>query len=277
MSPTPLGIAKESQRPLLDRRRLVLTVLLLALAGIALANMTWLSLDFTSVLGEDIAVNVSGHKAAPGLTASGIVVVAAAIYLSIAGRVARYIALGVSALSALSIVGFAVSVLADPRTAVRTSFAEATGVSSVPEGVTVNLVGYAAIAVGILLLAATLWGFVAVRHWRVASSKYDRTAAAAGAAAGGPAGAAAGGLAGSQPDDPAASGDQGSDAPNADVDGPDSLAPDSERSDTGATRKRGSDATLRRGATGRPHDADDTDERALWDTLTQGSDPTEEH
>lgn len=267
MSPTPSGIAKESKRPLLDRRRLVLTILLLALAGIALANMTWLSLDFTSVLGEDIAVNVSGHKAAPGLTASGIVVVAAAIYLSIAGRVARYIALGVSALSALSIVGFAVSVLADPRTAVRTSFAEATGVSSVPEGVTVNLVGYAAIAVGILLLAATLWGFVAVRHWRVASSKYDRTAAAAGA----------GGLAGSQPDDPAAPGDQGSDAPNADVDGPDSLAPDSERSDTGAARKRGSDATLRRGATGRPHDADDTDERALWDTLTQGSDPTEEH
>lgn len=272
MSPTPSGIAKEPKRPLLDRRRLVLTILLLALAGIALANMTWLSLDFTSVLGEDIAVNVSGHKAAPGLTASGIVVVAAAIYLSIAGRVARYIALGVSALSALLIVGFAVSVLADPRTAVRTSFAEATGVSSVPEGVTVNLVGYAAIAVGILLLAATLWGFVAVRHWRVASSKYDRTAAADGAAAAG-----AGGLAGSQPDDPAAPGDQGSDAPNADVDGPDSLAPDSERSDTGAARKRGSDATLCRGATGRPHDADDTDERALWDTLTQGSDPTEEH
>lgn len=224
---------RDRKRRSLARKRAVIALLLLAVVAIVLANVTWLAVEHTSVLGNQIVVNVSGHKAAPGLTASGIVIVAAAIFLAISGRFSSYIALAIMGISALSIGAFSVSVLARPQDAIRTTFADATGISTVPDGIVVNLVGPALIAVAIILLAVVIWTWLSVSSWTVSSSRYERTGTA--------------GISASQ-----------------------------NLNDSVSNHAPSMGAALDRGVTGRPHDAQASDERALWDSLTLGADPTQD-
>lgn len=193
------------------RKSFVFALLACAVVAIAAANSAWLHVDTVSVLGQEIQVSSSGQSVSPGLTAAGLVAIAAALFLSISGRIGKYVALALALCSGVLMVVASVLVIKDPSGAIVTDFAEATGSDAVPDGVSIGPAAWVTVAVAIVLIGISLLGFIAARRWRTAGTKYDRA-------------------------------------------------------------ENSSEASA---SNGRPNDEIASDERGMWDSLTEGIDPSE--
>ncbi|WP_435300115.1 Trp biosynthesis-associated membrane protein [Timonella sp. A28] len=159
----------------MSRKTCVLTALVLAGLTIALAQVSWFSTTVTTVLGEDVVVQVSAHSAAPGITASSIVAVAAALLISLSGKIIRYVALSVLTISALTVVISAVGVLVSPRSAVRSQVEIATSTSFIPDDIAVYPTGYVVVVLGVLLCITGVMGIRGAHVWGRSTSRYERT------------------------------------------------------------------------------------------------------
>jgi len=230
-----------------------------AAALIAVANVTWFSTDVVSVLGNDQVISVTGQQVVPALSAAGIVAVAAGVFMALSGRISRYLALvlviGAGVLALLSSVG----AVRSPKQSIISEVAEQTGVDSLTAPVTVHAIAYVGAVMGAALVIVGIAGMFVVRAWGNSTSKYERT-------------------------EHSVSGTStiGETQAESNVDAskiaPPTATDTDQLSDSSGNRDRnpvqgaaGVPAVLE---TGRPHGEVESDERAMWDQLSQGIDPT---
>ncbi len=198
----------------ISRKRVVLSILVLAIVAISTANLTWFQVFTQSVLAQEISVHASGQDMSPGLTAAGLVAIASALFLSISKRIGSYIALSATALAGALIVFAAILVLADPIARFAGVYAEVTGADAVPENLVTLPWPYVTVAGGLLLVVSGVFALTQAGNWAQGSTKYD--------------------------------------APDVDAHSPQTTP-----------------------QAGRPVGENLTDERVLWDSLTEGVDPTD--
>jgi hypothetical protein len=148
-------------------------VLLVAAAATALVGVpSWLRATGSSALEGGVTVAVSGSQAAPGVVAAAIVLLAAAAAAGLAGRVARWVVVGVVAAAGAVVVGSVVGVLRDPGPAATAAVAARTGVSALTGQAVVTPWPWVALGMGLVdvLLAVVLargsarWGVTSRRH-----------------------------------------------------------------------------------------------------------------
>lgn len=156
------------------RKYFVFAILACAIIAVAAANSTWLEVGALSVLGKEISVTASGQDVSPGLTAAGLVAIAAALFLSISGRIGKYIALTLAGAAGVLVLIASIFVLNDPRGAIVTQFADATGSDAVPDSVTLGFPLWITVLAAVALIVVAFVGLVVARQWHVAGSKYDR-------------------------------------------------------------------------------------------------------
>lgn len=163
------------RRPRITRR--VVIVLGLVAAGIALLGVTrtWITVPPPASNVQLEALAVSGTDAAGAVLALAVVAVAAALAGTIAARIARPIVAVLQAIVGVGIVGFTVSVLADPQTAAQSSVSTQFGVQTVSGAdYSVSAWPWVSIVGGVLVVVAAALLLVAGRH-APTSHRYERT------------------------------------------------------------------------------------------------------
>ena len=146
------------------------TVVLLGVAAGLLALLTtlpvWVRATTSSALSAVVPVAAPGTDAAPAATAGALVVVAAALALTLAGRVGSRVVGVVLLLAGVVVTGSAVSVLSDPGPAASSADAEALGVGLLDEAATATVWPAVTAVLGLFVL---LLGVAALRQagrWR---------------------------------------------------------------------------------------------------------------
>jgi hypothetical protein len=171
-----------------SRRTAIWVLLLLGGSTLATAVPTWLSTTGATALDPQVEVTVAGTSAAPGVSASALVLVAAALALGLVGRVGRWVVLAVAAASGVVATVSALGVALDPEPSARSAVADATGVTELTAPVDLTVAPWFAAALGVLTVLAVVWVAVGSRSWAGASTRHERatggTAPAASAAAG---------------------------------------------------------------------------------------------
>lgn len=258
------------------RGRWVLALLCLALLTGLAAAPTWVRAGGTSVLTGTVVVHVPGTRAAPGMIGAALALAAAGVALALAGRVGRWLVVTVVLACGALVVWSAAGVLRDPRPAARQAVAAATGVDHVVAAPALTAGPWVAVVTGVVVMFAGLVLARSSRSWAGPSRRHELLSPSAA----GPSGTAGQGRAGADPAprpapgaeawsaadraaaesgvgdsaDAAAAGQPGAHQSESGTPGPDPTAP-------GATRS----------VVGGP---DATDERAAWDALSRGEDPT---
>jgi uncharacterized membrane protein (TIGR02234 family) len=240
----------------------VLGIVLLALLAFGATTQTWLSVRLPQEAVQTPDITVAGSDAATPVTAFALVALAAALAVSIAGRIARWIIAVLLVLSGVGIAVSSASVALNPEAAAEPAIGAAIGVSGL-EGADVSATSmpWLAVLAGALLVLAAAWVVLAGRSWGM-NRRYDAGASRAVRPAAGS----------GQPGAPSPStGDVAPGVvPRADP-GPGS------RPDSGtavqADAARGAEGTG--SAPDRPRRATaHADEIDSWDELSRGNDPT---
>ncbi|MHA7283847.1 Trp biosynthesis-associated membrane protein [Arthrobacter sp. TMS2-4] len=166
-----------SERPAAGRftRRgtVVLGIVLLALLAFGTTTQTWLTVRLPQDAVQTPDLAIAGSDAATPVTAFALVALAAALAVSIAGRVARWIIAGILVLSGIGIAVSSAGVALDPSSAAEPAIGTAIGVSGLAGAdVTSTVMPWVAAAAGALLVLAALWVMLAGRTW-AASRRYD--------------------------------------------------------------------------------------------------------
>lgn len=163
----------------MTRRR---TVVFAALIGAALlmlsTTMTWVAaegLGDTSAVSE---VTVSGSEAADTVAAMGLVGLAGAVAVTIAGRIGRWIIAGLLLIASAMALYSSVGALIDPAAAAETVVGETTGTTTTAQNYQLGLGAFTATAGALLMLVASTVLLGVSHRWadRKASKKYSRTA-----------------------------------------------------------------------------------------------------
>lgn len=240
MSRRPADPRERHSRPpgrLLRRGSVVLGIVVLALVAFGSTTQTWLVVRLPQEAVQTPDLMIAGSDAATPVTAFALVALAAAIAVSIAGRVARWVIAVILVLSGLGIVLSSAGVALDPAAAAEPAIGTAIGVSGLPgAGSEATMLPWLAVAAGLLLVLAAVWVILAGRHWGT-DRRYARRAGAETDAPGTP---------------PAAPRPSTGDIPPGVVPG----------EDTGPSARAG------RGSTAH------ADEIDSWDELSRGNDPT---
>ncbi|WP_247828932.1 Trp biosynthesis-associated membrane protein [Arthrobacter antioxidans] len=263
----------------------VLGIVVLALLAFGATTQTWLTVRLPQDAVQTPDLAIAGSDAATPVTAFALVALAAALAVSIAGRVARWIIAVILVLSGVGITMSSAAVALDPSSAAEPAIGTAIGVSGLAGADAVpTAMPWVAAAAGVLLVLAAAWVVLAGRTWGI-NRRYDagasRTAHASPerAPADAPAPSTGDVPPGVVPDDARADAD--ADAPTAPPGGaPDAAvnptmdpgpAPDAESGST--TDEPAPDPDGRRSAQqarGSAH----ADEIDSWDELSRGNDPT---
>lgn len=161
-----------------SRRTAIWVLLLLGGATLAAAVPTWLSTTGATALDPEVEVTVAGTSAAPGVSASALVLVAAALALGLVGRVGRWVVLAVAAASGVVATVSALGVALDPEPSARSAVADATGVTELTAPVDLTVAPWLAAALGVLTVLAVVWVAVGSRSWVGASTRHERATGA---------------------------------------------------------------------------------------------------
>ena len=228
------------------RGRWVVALLLHAVLVGAAAVPTWVSAAGTSVLTGTVQVHVPGTRAAPGMVGAALALAAAGAALALAGRLGRWVVMTVVLLCGVVVAWSAVAVLVDPAPVARQAVAAATGVDHLVGTPRTTAAPWVATFGAVLVVACGIALGLSSARWSGTSGRHE----------------------------PA-------------------RAPAATRRDTapiaqgaGAVVGQGEDPTSARTAAGAPEAAPPPsrpapdershvpDERADWDALTRGEDPT---
>ncbi|MDF2806493.1 MAG: hypothetical protein K0S43_1439 [Cellulosimicrobium sp.] len=166
-----------------SRRTAIWVLLLLGGATLAAAVPTWLSTTGATALDPQVEVTVAGTEAAPGVSASALVLVAAALALGLVGRAGRWVVLAVAAASGVVATVSALGVALDPEPSARSAVADATGVTEVTAPVDLTVAPWLAAACGVLTVIAVVWVALGSRSWAGASTRHERASGATSPAA----------------------------------------------------------------------------------------------
>lgn len=161
-----------------SRARAVGVVALLGAAVLGTALPTWIHASTPTPTGNT-AVVVAGTSAAPGAASVGLVIIAAALVLGLAGRLVRIVTLvGVIAASLIGAATVA-AFLAAPEPVAATAAAELTSVRAITTPVSLTWWPYLSLAA--LTLSALIAGFLLTRlgAWEQVGRRYQRPTEAA--------------------------------------------------------------------------------------------------
>jgi hypothetical protein len=245
-------------------------VLLLLLAGVVglSALPTWVTATATAPVTGDVAVTVSGSQAAPGVVAAALVLLAAAGAVGLVGQFGRWVVVLVVAGAGVLVTSSALAARSGARTTAERLAADRTGVARLVDDPVVSVWPLVVAVLGVLVVLAAVALARASARWAPPSSRHER--AGAGSAVGsasagsrstgtadpGPTGAGAGGSTGSAATDGTGPTDPARPTPGTGPDPTAEPAPAAERPPAAA-----------------PAPTPD-DERATWDALSRGDDPT---
>ena len=169
-----------SRRTALTSRR---TVVLTALLGAALlmisTTMTWIAATGLGETSSVAEVEVPGSQAADTVAAMGLVGLAGAVAVTIAGRAGRWIIAALLLIASLMSLYASLGVLIDPAGAAESAVGEVTGTTTSAQDYQLGLGAWTATLGAALMLAASLVLGAVSHRWadRKASTKYSRTAA----------------------------------------------------------------------------------------------------
>ncbi|MHA7238856.1 Trp biosynthesis-associated membrane protein [Arthrobacter sp. TMS1-12-1] len=264
-----MSAAERSAQGRFTRRGMVvLGIVVLALLAFGATTQTWLTVRLPQEAVQTPDLAIAGSDAATPVTAFGLVALAAALAVSIAGRVARWIIAAILVLSGVGITLSSAAVALDPSAAAEPAIGTAIGISG-PAGAEAasTAMPWVAAAAGVLLVLAAAWVVLAGRTWGV-SRRYDAGASRAVHPAPGSPQAGApvpstgdvvpGVVPGVVPDGAGAGGGQDP-APDARTGGPESPTTPSEAGQAGSRPRQAS-----------AH----SDEIDSWDRISRGDDPT---
>lgn len=163
----------------LSARNTALLGVLGALLGLWTATRTWITVDVESGTVQVPQIIVAGSTAAASVTAVCVAVLAGALALLIAGKIARYIIGGITVLAGASVIASGISALANPQAAAASAVAEATGLTASAGDYAVSAWPTITVLAGVLIVLQGLLVLVISGRWKK-SSKYDRKVSTAG-------------------------------------------------------------------------------------------------
>lgn len=233
------------------RGRWVLLLLGLALVTWATAAPTWVSAGGSSVLTGTVLVRVPGARAAPGMVGAALALAAAGAALALAGRVGRWVVVAVTVACGGLIAWSAVGLLADPVPAARQAVATATGVDHVIAPVRTTAAPWSALGVAVLVVGCGVLLARASSRWAGPSSRHER-----------PVGA------------PEARLDTSVDAAAVTTEGPVVAEPGAAGPEPSPPTEHRRTVPRKDGDGAEPGGGEAPDERAAWDALSRGEDPT---
>ncbi|THJ67417.1 hypothetical protein E8P82_04760 [Arthrobacter echini] len=173
--PTPAGTGSgpQAQRRSVRRGSVVLGIVVVSLLAFGSTTQTWLTVALPQETVQSPDLMIAGSDAATPVTAFALVALAAAIAVSIAGRVARWIIAVILVLSGIGIVLSSAGVALDPAAAARPAIGAAIGVTT-PAGADASAtwLPWLAVVAGILLVLAAVWVVLAGRGWG-SNRRYD--------------------------------------------------------------------------------------------------------
>jgi uncharacterized membrane protein (TIGR02234 family) len=163
----------------LTARNTALFGVLGALLGLWTATRTWITVDVESGTVQVPQIIVDGSTAAASVTAVCVAVLAGALALLIAGKIARYAIGVITILAGASVIASGISALANPQAAAASAVAEATGLTMSAGEYAVSAWPAVTVVAGALIVLQGLLVLVISGRWKK-SSKYDRTVSTAG-------------------------------------------------------------------------------------------------
>lgn len=162
----------------MTRKSAVLATLLFGGVVLLSAIPVWVQASTVSALGPQLAVEVEGSRAAPGVLAAGLAVLAAGIAGGLVGRFGRWIVIAVLLLASGIVLGSGVAVVLNPRTSALAAAAEKTGVAQLTADPTLTVWPWVALAIGVVGLLLCLALVRTSANWATASKRHERDAAA---------------------------------------------------------------------------------------------------
>lgn len=260
------GAERTPPRRVMRRGIVVLGIVVLALLAFGSTTQTWLTVRLPQDAVQTPDLTIAGSDASTPVTAFALVALAAALAVSIAGRVARWIIAVILILSGVGIAFSSASVALDPAAAAEPAVGAAIGVSGLAGAeATASAMPWLAVVAGVLLVLAAAWVVFAGRTWGI-NKRYDAGASravrpAAGSTRPGAPVPSTGDVApGVVPEDPGASAGDAAAA---------GIEENGDPADTfpGGTGTAGPSA-------GRSRASAHADEIDSWDELSRGNDPT---
>lgn len=161
----------------MTRGRLVLSLLLLGVAGIGVGALPWLRITVPTVIARQ-DVDVSGTDAVPVLTAVCLAVLAAGLATAIGGVWLRRVAGVAAVVLGVLVAASSIALLLDPEPAALTVAGEVSGVAQIEGAVATTPWPYVAIVLGLAIAAAGVLVTLS-RASSAASRRFERDAAAA--------------------------------------------------------------------------------------------------
>lgn len=157
----------------MNRRAAVLAVLVAGAALLATTPVTWVRATTSTAVRERVDVLATGATAAPGVTAAGLLVVAAALALALARRWgAVVVAAGIGVGGVLAVVS-ALAVAADPDRVATAAARAATGVGVIDGVALVRPALWVAVLLGALVVLLGVVVGVVSRSWQRGPLQYD--------------------------------------------------------------------------------------------------------
>jgi hypothetical protein len=157
----------------ITRSRAVLALLGLGILVIFASGRPWLTVQAHTALDSGVVIYVRGTSAAPAAISAGFVIAAAALALSLAGRVARWVALGMAGAAGGLLLASALDVARNPHPAAIAAVTESTGVSdlSAPSDLSSGLTFSATLGVLVIIVSVVI--ALAARTW-TRTARHDR-------------------------------------------------------------------------------------------------------
>lgn len=166
----PVDVTVRARQPWASRRKVVLGLLVLAIALFAAAAPTWVTATGDSASGP-VTTRVSGTTAAPGVGATALIVAAAALALALSGRVAQRVVAVVVVLAGVLAAASAWAVVSDPEAPGAAAVSKLTGVARTTE---VSTSGGPVASIVVAAVVALVGAYVAVRRLTPrGASRYD--------------------------------------------------------------------------------------------------------
>lgn len=136
---------------------------------------TWVRATTPTATG-DLAVTAAGTAASPAAASAGLVVIAAALVLGLAGRAMRFIALVVVIAASAGAAFTVMSFLRTPDVVAASAAAEMTSVRAVNTPVSVTIWPYLSLAILILAAVMAVWILTHLGTWQRVGRRYETTA-----------------------------------------------------------------------------------------------------
>ncbi|MHA7156068.1 Trp biosynthesis-associated membrane protein [Arthrobacter sp. TMN-50] len=173
---TPDRIAPPAPSPWQRKGTVILATVLLSLAAFASTTQTWLTVVLPQNAVQTPDLQIPGSDAATAVTAFALVALAAALAVSIAGRIARILVVVILFIAGVGIVWNSIRVVADPTGAAAPAIGEAIGVSTGSGAeLVLTVFPWLAAAAGVLLVGTAGWMLIAGRSWN-RSTRYEKVA-----------------------------------------------------------------------------------------------------